>query len=232
MPWFMSFCRGRRRLHASYSFRRPSLLGANTVSSIRQLPATLAQVKFGGAAIQPHPLPPSPPMAAAAPMVAEKFHATLPGRRRRCCGDPGASQQHPAPIPPRTEASEREMLREVNDGHLVLLLDDVTQSVNELRCLGKKFHVVEHSRSRKQMCDRSSMMSVITDVASSGSAWAISRCGGREFGGINFLHCIWAAFIVPFLTHPTTSHVRWAPRGLRCAPTPPHNLSDSPQVKS
>lgn len=56
----------------------------------------------------------------------------------------------PLLIPSTTEAFEREMLSEANDVHIVSLLNDVMQSVNELRDLGKKFHVTEQARNRRQ----------------------------------------------------------------------------------
>jgi COP9 signalosome complex subunit 6 len=64
----------------------------------------------------------------------------------------------PLLIPSTTEAFEREMLSEANDVNLVSLLNDVMQNVNELRDLGKKFHVVEQSRNRRQLGDHSSIM--------------------------------------------------------------------------
>lgn len=65
----------------------------------------------------------------------------------------------PLLVPSTTETFEREMLSEANDVHLISLLNDVVQSVNELRDLGKKFHVVEQSRPRRYMSDHASLMS-------------------------------------------------------------------------
>lgn len=59
----------------------------------------------------------------------------------------------PLLIPSTTEAFEREMLSEANDVHIVSLLNDVMQSVNDLRDLGKKFHVVEQAKNRRQLSD-------------------------------------------------------------------------------
>ncbi|KAI1363004.1 COP9 signalosome-like protein subunit 6 [Xylaria arbuscula] len=49
-------------------------------------------------------------------------------------------------IPSATEAFEQEMLSEVNDVHLMELLNDVLQSTAEVRGLGKKYSIVETSR--------------------------------------------------------------------------------------
>ncbi|EJT78023.1 hypothetical protein GGTG_03126 [Gaeumannomyces tritici R3-111a-1] len=65
----------------------------------------------------------------------------------------------PLLIPSTTEAFEREMLSEANDVHIVSLLNDVMQSVNDLRDLGKKFHVVEQSKNRRQLNDHQGALS-------------------------------------------------------------------------
>ncbi|KAI1386317.1 uncharacterized protein F4822DRAFT_312266 [Hypoxylon trugodes] len=53
-------------------------------------------------------------------------------------------------VPSDTEAYELEMLRESNDVHLVELLDDVMQSLNEARDIGKKYGIVENAKSHSK----------------------------------------------------------------------------------
>ncbi|KAI1157850.1 COP9 signalosome-like protein subunit 6 [Nemania serpens] len=53
-------------------------------------------------------------------------------------------------VPSATEAYEQEMLSEANDVHLMELLNDVLQSSTEIRTLGKKYNIVETSRSQNK----------------------------------------------------------------------------------
>ncbi|KAL2754385.1 hypothetical protein ACRALDRAFT_1076121 [Sodiomyces alcalophilus JCM 7366] len=52
--------------------------------------------------------------------------------------------------PSDVDAFRKEMLQEQNDVHLVSLLNDVVQSVHQVRDLGRKFEIVEGARSREQ----------------------------------------------------------------------------------
>ncbi|KAL8382457.1 hypothetical protein RB595_006303 [Gaeumannomyces hyphopodioides] len=67
----------------------------------------------------------------------------------------------PLLIPSTTEEFEREMLSEANDVHIVSLLNDVMQSVNELRDVGKKFHVVEQAKNRRQLNDPAALSGML-----------------------------------------------------------------------
>ncbi|KAI1113156.1 COP9 signalosome-like protein subunit 6 [Nemania sp. NC0429] len=53
-------------------------------------------------------------------------------------------------VPSATEAYEQEMVSEANDVHLMELLNDVLQSSSEIRSLGKKYNIVETSRSQSK----------------------------------------------------------------------------------
>ncbi|KAI3331561.1 COP9 signalosome-like protein subunit 6 [Xylariaceae sp. AK1471] len=53
-------------------------------------------------------------------------------------------------VPSVTEAYEQEMLSEANDVHLMELLNDVLQSATEVRGIGKKYNVVETSKSQNK----------------------------------------------------------------------------------
>jgi COP9 signalosome complex subunit 6 len=53
-------------------------------------------------------------------------------------------------VPSATEAYEQEMLSEANDVHLMELLNDVLQSATEVRNIGKKYNVVETSKSQNK----------------------------------------------------------------------------------
>ncbi|KAI1197905.1 COP9 signalosome-like protein subunit 6 [Nemania serpens] len=53
-------------------------------------------------------------------------------------------------VPSATEAYEQEMLSEANDVHLMELLNNVLQSSTEIRTLGKKYNIVESSRSQNK----------------------------------------------------------------------------------
>ncbi|GAW24753.1 hypothetical protein ANO14919_143450 [Xylariales sp. No.14919] len=62
-------------------------------------------------------------------------------------------------VPSATEAYEQEMLREANDVHLMELLNEVVQSATALRVVGKKFNIVETSRTQnKKYVDDSKIM--------------------------------------------------------------------------
>lgn len=52
--------------------------------------------------------------------------------------------------PSDVDAFQKEMLREQNDVQLVSLLNDVVQSVHQVRDLGRKFEIVEGARAREQ----------------------------------------------------------------------------------
>lgn len=56
----------------------------------------------------------------------------------------------PLLVPSDKEAYELEMLRETNDVHLMELLNDVMQSLNETRDIGKKYTIVETAKSHSK----------------------------------------------------------------------------------
>lgn len=72
----------------------------------------------------------------------------------------------PLLIPSSTEAFKQDMLSEANDVQIVSLLNDVLQSVNELRDVGKKFHVVELAKPRKG--DNSSLLGIQQQMSTAG----------------------------------------------------------------
>ncbi|RYP41736.1 hypothetical protein DL767_000752 [Monosporascus sp. MG133] len=53
-------------------------------------------------------------------------------------------------VPSNTEAFEQEMLSEANDVHLMGLLNDVMQSMTEVRGIGKKFEVVDGAKNHNR----------------------------------------------------------------------------------
>ncbi|KAI2469353.1 hypothetical protein F4781DRAFT_394490 [Annulohypoxylon bovei var. microspora] len=53
-------------------------------------------------------------------------------------------------VPSDTQAYEQEMLSEANDVHLMELLDDVMESITEARDAGKKYGIVESSKSHNK----------------------------------------------------------------------------------
>ncbi|KAI8633387.1 COP9 signalosome-like protein subunit 6 [Xylariaceae sp. FL1651] len=53
-------------------------------------------------------------------------------------------------VPSATEAYEQEMLSEANDVHLMELLNDVMQSVVEVRGIGKRYNIVEQSKTQNK----------------------------------------------------------------------------------
>ncbi|KAI1179399.1 COP9 signalosome-like protein subunit 6 [Nemania sp. FL0916] len=62
-------------------------------------------------------------------------------------------------VPSSTEAYNEEMLREANDVHLMELLNDVLQSTNDIRSLGKKFNIIETSKGQtKKLPDDSKLL--------------------------------------------------------------------------
>ncbi|RYO92900.1 hypothetical protein DL766_003916 [Monosporascus sp. MC13-8B] len=60
-------------------------------------------------------------------------------------------------VPSNTEAFEQEMLSEANDVHLMGLLNDVMQSMTEVRGVGKKFEVVDGAKNHNRKVVDSAM---------------------------------------------------------------------------
>lgn len=76
----------------------------------------------------------------------------------------------PLLIPSSTEAFQHDMLSEANDVHIMSLLNDVLQSANELRDIGRKFIVVDQAKPRKgdnfSMVGQQQMLSTAGDIMS------------------------------------------------------------------
>ncbi|RYP10254.1 hypothetical protein DL764_000746 [Monosporascus ibericus] len=60
-------------------------------------------------------------------------------------------------VPSNTEAFEQEMLSEANDVHLMGLLNDIMQSMTEVRGVGKKFEVVDGAKNHNRKVMDSAM---------------------------------------------------------------------------